>query len=217
MLLLLLDAAGAAKQPWGEKGKVSLLKLCTRSLGWDNGPGCQCAMHRPARTVPLQGYTVMETKGEEENTGKLKSFMVRGFNSCFFWRMAQKACGTGASRGCNRLLCGSTEREGDVGHVFSLPAKQKDPQCPPGIGNEVGCGVFHLESVFLASAFNRRKPDVLRYARHMEKSCVCMDTHRHAHFLCDTQQVIAAKILTGKHLSLHRQGWENNNAIHNSP
>lgn len=108
--------------------------------------------------------------------------------------------------GCNRLLCGSTEREGDVGHVFSLPAKQKDPQCPPGIGNEVGCGVFHLESVFLASAFNRRKPDVLRYARHMEKSCVCMDTHRHAHFLCDTQQVIAAKILTGKHLSLHRQG-----------
>lgn len=147
MLLLELDGTRAAKQPWEEKGKVSLLKLHTRSLGWDNGPGCQCGMHGPARIVPLQGYTVMETKGDEENTGKLKSFMVRGFNSCFFWRMAQKACGAGASRGCNRLLCSSTEREGDVGRVFGLSDKQKDPQRPSGIGNEVGCGIFHLESV----------------------------------------------------------------------
>lgn len=132
-LLLVLDGMRAVKQPWEEKGKVSLLKLHTRSLGWDNGPGC--GMRGPACIVPLQGYTVMETKGDEENTGKLKSFMVRGFNSCFFWRMAQKACGAGASRGCNRLLCSSTEREGDLGRVFGLSAKQKDPQHPPGIGN----------------------------------------------------------------------------------
>lgn len=90
--------------------------------------------------------------------------------------------------------------------MFGLSAKQKDPQCPPRIGNEVGCGIFHLERVFLASAFYRGKPDVLRYADSMERSCVCMDTHRHEQFLRDTQQVIAAKSLTGKHLSLHRQG-----------
>lgn len=76
---------------------------------------------------------------------------------------------------------------------------------------------FFTSRVFLASAFNRRKPDVLRYAHHMENSSVCMDTYRHVHFLCDTQQVIAAKKLTGKHLSLHRQGWENNTTIYNSP
>lgn len=90
MLLLVLDGTRVVKQPWEEKEQVSLLKLHTRSLGWDNGPGCHCGMHGPACIVPLQGYTVVETKGDEENTGKLKSFMVRGFNSCFFWRMAQR-------------------------------------------------------------------------------------------------------------------------------
>ena len=79
-------------------------------------------------------------------------------------------------------------------------------RCPPRIGNEVGSGAFHLEGVFLATAFNRRKPDVLRYSHHAEKSCTHMDTHRHAHFLYDTQQVITAESLTRKHLSLYRQG-----------
>lgn len=118
--------------------------------------------------------------------------------------MAQKACGTGAA-----IDSSAQHIKGrDVGHVLdSLSAKQKDdPQCPPGMGNEVGSGVLHLEGAFLATAFNRRKADVPGYTCHTEESCVHMDTHRQAHFLCDTQQVITAKSLTGKHLSLHRQG-----------
>lgn len=76
------------------------------------------------------------------------------------------------------------------------------------MGNEVGSGVLHLEGVFLATALNRKKPDVLRYTRHVEKSCVHMDTDRRAHFLYDTQQVTTAESLTGKHFSLYRQGGE---------
>lgn len=127
--------------------------------------------------------------------------------------MAQKACGTGAA-----IDSSAQHIKGrDVGHVYGLSAKQKDdPQCPPGMGNEVGSGVLHLNGAFLAIAFNRRKADVPGYARHAEKSCGHMDTCRQARFCVTHNRLLQPRASQGNTFHYTDKVEKNNNTVHKS-
>lgn len=128
-------------------------------------------------------------------------------------RLAEQDC----LRAAGDSSAGAGKGEGCWG-VRALSAEQEEhPRCPPRVGNEVGSGVSHLQGTLLATGFSRRKPDVLRCARHGEKDSCRVQilrtgediTYRYTQartVLCNTQPVIAADSPTGKHLSLYSHG-----------